>query len=171
MFRWFRRRREYRQCVEAKADRLIEALGTDAWPTIYAESRDLDVSMRSASSPLQFGGPSNDGLASSRARIPRPAIPIGGNASFRASMLGIDDWALRPHRYDTGRMRFAIAADPGATVVSRRRIRQRAPVVPRARRAVIGTVSHVGQRCAIRPASLYSEADIRRNPRYAHMCG
>ena len=44
MFRWFRRRREYRERVEAKADRLIEALATDAWPTIYAESRDLDVS-------------------------------------------------------------------------------------------------------------------------------
>jgi hypothetical protein len=40
---WFRRRREYRERVEAKASRLIETLGDDAWPTIYAESRDMSA--------------------------------------------------------------------------------------------------------------------------------
>jgi hypothetical protein len=43
MFGWFRRRREYRDRVSDKASRLIEALGDDAWPTIYRESRDLDL--------------------------------------------------------------------------------------------------------------------------------
>lgn len=44
MFGWFRRRREYRNRVKNKASRLIEALGDDAWPTIYRESRDLGLS-------------------------------------------------------------------------------------------------------------------------------
>jgi hypothetical protein len=43
MFGWFRRRREYRDRVNDKASRLIEALGDDAWPTIYRESRDLEL--------------------------------------------------------------------------------------------------------------------------------
>ena len=45
MFGWFRRRREFRQQAEAKAARLIEALGKDdAWETAYRDSRDMTIS-------------------------------------------------------------------------------------------------------------------------------
>ena len=44
MFGWLRRRREFRQQAEAKAARLIEALGKDdAWETAYRDSRDMAI--------------------------------------------------------------------------------------------------------------------------------
>jgi hypothetical protein len=43
MLGWLRRRRDFRQRVEAKAARLMDSLGYDALPTAYDESRDLSL--------------------------------------------------------------------------------------------------------------------------------
>jgi endonuclease YncB( thermonuclease family) len=43
MFGWVRRRREYRNRVRDKASRMIQALGEDAWPTVFRDSRDMEL--------------------------------------------------------------------------------------------------------------------------------